>query len=179
MLALICFVIALTSSVERGDKFIYPKGLPCKVHNTTQLDCSYRELTRIPPLYDHHVKSLDLSHNQIGAVDATKFIQLGSVKLLDLSYNQLRTVSGTSFVHLSSLEELNLSWNKISKVTFNETSSLRVLNLSFQMVRKRFEIMTDTFSGLQKKYWTSASKIHGHFLELFSYMEPHFDQLQG
>ena len=130
MFALICFVMALTSTTESGDKFIYPKGLPCKVHNTTQLDCSYRELTRIPPLnvYDHHVKSLDLSHNQ------------------------LSTVNGTSFVNLNSLEELNLSWNNIWKVTFNVTLPLRVLNLSFQFLsyRKELEIMAGAFSGLQK-----------------------------
>ena len=131
MLALICFFMSLTSTVESGDKFIYPKGLPCKVYNTTQLDCSYRELISTPLLhvYDHHVKGLDLSHNQ------------------------LSTISGTSFVHLSSLEELNLSWNKISKVTFNVTLPLRVLSLSFQILIRNletFEITAKTFSGLQK-----------------------------
>ena len=163
MLALICFVIALTSTVELGDKCIYPKGLPCKVYNTTQLDCSYRELTSIPPLDDHHVNSLDLSHNQIGALDATKFVHFGSVKLLDLSYNLLSTISEKSFVHLSSLEELDLSWNKISEATFNVTLPLRVLNLSFQILSTldgtTWRVTEDTFLGLQKLEILNLSKV--------------------
>ena len=152
MLVLICLVMAMTSTVESSDNFTYPKGLPCKVYNTIQLDCSLRDLTNMPALYDRNVKSLDLSHNQIGTVDATKFIHLGSVELLDLSYNQLSTVSGTSFVHLISLEEVNLSWNKIGKVLFNVTLPLRILNLSFQTISysKTLEIKAETFSGLQR-----------------------------
>ena len=144
--------MTLSSTVESGDKFIYPNGLPCKIFNTTQLDCSYRELPTIPPLYDYHVNFLDLSHNQIGTVDATKFVHLGSIQMLDLSYNQLSTINGTNFVHLRSLEQLNLSWNKISKATFNVALPLRVLNLSFQIFNREletFEITADTFSGLQ------------------------------
>ena len=128
MFVLVCFVMALTSIVEPGDMFIYPKGLPCKVHNTTHLDCSYRELPTIPLLHDHQVNSLDLSHNQ-------------------LSVN-----SWASFVNLSLLEDLHFSWNKIREATFNATLPLRVLNLSFQIVSRRrlWEIMSETYSGQQK-----------------------------
>ena len=119
-------LILLVSGVG-SYKFSYPKGaLPCKVFNTTSLDCSYRGLTRIPLFNGHNVRN---------------------VKHIDLSYNQLSTVDGTTFVHFSSLRVLNLTRSMVKQVIFNTPSSLKVLDLSRNVIEN---ITSATFSGLHE-----------------------------
>ena len=121
------WLLVLLTVSFKSYKFSYPKGsLPCKVYNTTSLDCSYRELTRIPLLNSHNVMN---------------------VEHIDLSHNQLFTVDGTNFVHLSSLRILNLTRSMIKQVTFDKPSSLKVLDLSYNDISN---ITSVTFSGLHE-----------------------------
>ncbi|XP_072045042.1 uncharacterized protein [Amphiura filiformis] len=133
MLSLIYLFPILISSVVSSSEFIYPKGLPCKVHNRTALDCSNRKLTNIPLLTEDNVKSLDLS------------------------YNQLETVNGTSFIHLTSLHELDLSNNSVMNICFETHLSLRLLDLSYNRI---LNISTDTFTGLDKLETLDLSHQH-------------------
>ncbi|XP_072016242.1 uncharacterized protein [Amphiura filiformis] len=147
MFSLIGLFTLLAVIVESSCKYTYPKGLPCKVYNTTILDCSNRKLTSIPPLKDHTVKTLNLSYNELKTVNGKSFIHLTSLQELYLSYNELETVNGKSFIHLTSLQELYLSLNSLSNINFDTSLSLLVLDLSFNKI---LNIFNDTFTGLNK-----------------------------
>ncbi|XP_072046951.1 uncharacterized protein [Amphiura filiformis] len=131
---LICLFAVLTIT-ESSSKFTYPKGLPCKIYNGTSCDCSNRQLSSIPLLKGHNVKSLDFSYNQLQTVYGISFIHLTSLQHLDLSHNQLEAVNGKSFIHLTSLLSLDLSNNwimDITNVTFSGLNKLETLDLSYQ-----------------------------------------------
>ncbi|XP_072047654.1 uncharacterized protein [Amphiura filiformis] len=135
MMFSLIYLFAVLAIVESSSKFTYPKGLPCKIYNGTNCDCSNRQLSSIPLLKGHNVKSLDLSYNQLETVYRRSFIHLTLLQCLDLSHNQLGTVNGMSFIHLTTLLSLDLSHNNeldITNVTFTGLSKLENLDLSHQ-----------------------------------------------
>ncbi|XP_072046677.1 uncharacterized protein [Amphiura filiformis] len=163
---LVLAVTVATSSIN----FIYPKGLPCKVYNSTELDCRNRKLTSIPPLEDRNVESLDLSYNQLETVNGESFIFLTSLQRLDLSYNQLENVSGKSFIHLASLQSLDLSHNNISKIsndTFTGLNKLDTLDLSNQ---NHFNLLGSPFRSTLslKKLYIAFSGLSSLLSSVFS-----------
>ncbi|XP_072036275.1 uncharacterized protein [Amphiura filiformis] len=126
MFSLIYLFAVFSCIVEAFGKYSYPKGMPCKMFDSTKLDCSSRELTSIPPMHDHTVRH---------------------VKNLNFSYNQLETVNMKSFIHLTSLQKLDLSHNAMTNINLDTSLSLQVLDLRYNKIRN---ISTDTFTGLKK-----------------------------
>ncbi|XP_072046991.1 uncharacterized protein [Amphiura filiformis] len=148
--SLIWILVVLGFIVGSSIDFIYPKGLPCKVYNSTELDCSNRELTSIPPLKYSNVKGLDLSHNQLEAVNGKSFVHLTLLQKLDLSYNKILNISTDTFRGLNKLETLDLSYQ--SHLTFHgtpfySTTSLKKLHIADSGLSS---LPPSVFSGLHE-----------------------------
>merc|ERR550539_1324756 len=101
------------------------------------VDCSNRGLTKIPSPLPKDTVTLNLSNNNITAVQALDLSALRDLKALDFSYNQLTAISEGSFIHLQQLEELDLHHNHINCIDPSGLSSLqklRYLSLSFNQI---------------------------------------------
>ena len=74
---------------------------------------SARGLTHVPKNLSENLVTLDLSSNNITAINIDDFHNLKQVKLICLSYNQIQSLHERSFEHASCLQELDLSYNNI------------------------------------------------------------------
>ncbi len=65
---------------------------------------------QLPPL--RHLKTIDVSHNFLSAIDSKAFLQLGnSVESVLINHNELRTLREEVFVPLTNLKSLQLHSN--------------------------------------------------------------------
>ncbi len=81
-----------------------------------------------------HLKTLDLSGNQLTAISNEIFNGLTQLNSLDLYYNQLSTLSDGIFSGLSQLNYLDLSSNRLTTLSdsvFSGLSQLNYLDLSY------------------------------------------------
>ena len=116
-------------------KYNYPVGiLPCKFHNQTQLDCSHRYLTSIPPFQISSITHLDLHHNKLNNISGVAYFHLlKSLQYLNLTKSQITSLDSITFSGLSSLTILDLSRNYLQSITgapFQELTALQLLKLN-------------------------------------------------
>jgi len=110
------------------------KGCPsqCRCRGN-QVDCSGRQLTRVPKNLPTSVQELLLQRNNLTQISGRDFNYLTELTRLNLEYNHISVVHQRAFEKLSKLESLNLGHNKISCIqdkTFQNQKSLQILTLS-------------------------------------------------
>lgn len=80
----------------------------------------------------YEIYELDLSYNNIEALNELTFLKFYSLEMLNLSYNRITTVGNLTFGSLIRLMDLDLSFNlihAIEKEAFNRLYALESLNL--------------------------------------------------
>ncbi len=132
----------------------YPHGsIICKVYNHTQLDCSARDLTCIPPLpMTASLTGLTLYSNQLTVIPDDSFNGLHQLLHLNLSQNQISDIYTDSFKGLCQLLELDLSYNRIANLTdtpFQNLTSLHRLNLHGNWIRSLNSTSFSTLTNLE------------------------------
>ena len=120
--------------------------LPCKYHNTTILDCSFRSLQDLKPLKSPLgdtappvTSKVDLSNNLLTAITGRPFSNFTSLSVLILSCNAIITISPTSFDELFALEILDLSYNRVARLengTFDDLQNLKTLLLDVNFLTR-------------------------------------------
>ncbi|GFO26547.1 toll-like receptor 4 [Plakobranchus ocellatus] len=113
------------------------------------VDCSSRDLTRIPKL-PPHATQVYLQGNSISSVPCRSFEGLKFLEILDLSRNTLDSLAGCSFSTLTSLQHLRLSLCNLSNLpagVFDSLQSLIDLNLSLNNIN---HIERDLFAHTAK-----------------------------
>ena len=106
--------------------------LACKMYNTFSMDCSHRNLFKIPVLEQNLTTTLDLSHNRLQNITNAPFQNLKNLLILNLRSNELSLLSSTTFRGLKGLSELYLSKNKLinlPKNVFSDLSNLIILKM--------------------------------------------------
>ncbi|XP_077454893.1 trophoblast glycoprotein [Stigmatopora argus] len=111
------------------------QGCPDKCECSLQtVKCQNKDLDAIPPFIPANCRVLLITGNNISSVNEESFpSQLEFLTHLDLSDNEIEAVEGMVFHSLPNLVQLDLSNNKIqtfSKEAFPDENKLQVLNLS-------------------------------------------------
>ena len=137
---LLCQVLHSLRS-ESTESCLYPPGsIVCKIWNHTNLDCTWRDLTCIPPISVEHKDSLqllDLKFNKLNVLPENAFSGLWKLQTLDLSCNFISTFHKYTFAGPDSLQTLKLRSNNISSIPDNAfcgLDSLTNLDLAFNSV---------------------------------------------
>ena len=97
------------------------------------VNCSSRDIIRIPTNIDRNATRLDLSRNRISRVRTDDFVNVPNLRVLDLSYNSIRTLESRCFRRLGNLERLDLNDNNMASLSpdvFVGLQSLRVLTMN-------------------------------------------------
>lgn len=95
------------------------------------VNCSHRDLYRIPSSLPKSVTHLNLNSNQLKSL-GKNFTQLTKLQSLSIAKNQLESLSSDDFQQLTKLEDLDLSSNRITHIhprTFSSLFSLKHLYL--------------------------------------------------
>ena len=77
------------------------------------------------------LKTLDLSHNKLTAIEGKTFSELSKLLVLDLSSNHIEVLEVGAFNGLNGLETLNLNENLLVKLTSESLSHLKGLKFLF------------------------------------------------
>nr|XP_033203538.1 adhesion G protein-coupled receptor A3 isoform X2 [Bombus vancouverensis nearcticus] len=153
MRAILLFLILIQT---RGETIqTCPKYCTCKLGAQAEwlrIKCS-NELQNIRDINLDSVSvelvQLDLSKNDIYAIEANIFKNLTNLKRLNLSQNDITFIGENSFDGLGNLERLDLSKNQISTIdahTFSKLPNLKRLKLN---ENKLTTLMEGTFYGLK------------------------------
>ncbi|XP_022085020.1 toll-like receptor 3 [Acanthaster planci] len=108
---------------------------PCKIVNSTFVDCRNRGLLTVPAGIPQTAQTLLLSHNRIHIFNSTSLAGLVNLRLLNLSYNTLYKIERAYFADQKQLRHLYLSRNEINKIpgdAFASLTKLETLDLSWQ-----------------------------------------------
>lgn len=144
--------LVLMATLTRSDTICPP--MVCSCQDDKSANCSSRGLVKAPPGLPQSLKNLDLSKNDIDAINSSQILAMADLEILDLSSNiltQLRftgthyklrklDLSSNNFTTVRSLQleglvhltELNLANNNIMSLPSNAFpggSFLRTLNL--------------------------------------------------
>ena len=114
----------------------------------TTVDCSHLGLVSFPALTFEDVTGVDVSFNQLTALQERHLSHLPRLRHLDLSHNVLRQVDKRALWKLQELETLDLSHNRLtflSNQTFINLPSLQSLKLDYNQLKA---IQQDVFQGL-------------------------------
>ena len=86
----------------------YPSvSLACKLHNTTNMDCSHRNLFQIPELKESSITTLDFSNNILQNITTEPFLQsLQNLLTLNLKTNEISLLSSTAFKGTNCLKKI-------------------------------------------------------------------------
>ena len=137
-------------------EYKYPTGsIPCKLYDTSYLDCSLRDLTDVPPL-PANVTQVDLAYNKINSISQTAFSRQDQMIQLEIPSNCIESINGSPFKDLVELRFLNLIFSCLETLapsSFQGLYNLLQLYLRFNLLTS---LPTDIFSGL----------IHLQFLDL-------------
>ncbi|CAC5395389.1 unnamed protein product [Mytilus coruscus] len=93
----------------------------------TQIYCLGLNLAQIPSNIPKNTTVLDLSGNQISAINATSLSGLTSLEKITFNVNEISSIDAGAFSDLQSLERLFLENNKISSIDANLLSGLTSL----------------------------------------------------
>jgi hypothetical protein len=103
---------------------------------------SSRGLTHVPQNLSQNLVTLDLSNNNITAIQINDFRTLKQAKTINLSYNQIQTLHELSFEHVSCLQELDLSFNNIVHLPHSIFSSNQKLTKLY-LKKNRLQVSGD------------------------------------
>lgn len=155
-IALHLLVITNATLIKNGWDTCHFGSIECKCQkvpdNLLKVDCSRRELVKIPTLYSN-VTWIDLSNNHIDNI-SVGFPKI--VGYIDLSGNMIHQLNRKPFRGLYNLKSLNLERNRINissmyKGLFADLHSLTELNLKGN-IQEQFMgtiIKDDVFSELR------------------------------
>ena len=134
MLISTCFhgVVASRHPCELSRDFRKTSTSGIDEHACISVDCSSRDMLRIPGNIEHNATTLDLSRNRITTVRSNDFMTLPHLRILILSNNSITSLDARCFQYLHRLERLDLNNNGIASFTsdvFIGLSSLRILTL--------------------------------------------------
>ena len=106
-------------------------SLPCKLFNSTLLDCTYRNLSTIPPL-PPNITTLNMSFNKLQNITKSDFINQNVLEIIILDQQPtLKDINGSPFAGLPTIT-LNLSnvgLNSLGSKSLRGLYRLQVLNL--------------------------------------------------
>ena len=106
----------------------FPSGsVACKTHNTSEMDCSRRNLAAVPVLDKNWTTMLDLSHNKLKEINGAPFENLPVLTSVDLSRNMISKLNSAVFNGLYSLMKLDLHDNQLTVLASDIFGYLRKL----------------------------------------------------
>lgn len=94
-----------------------------------KVNCYGRELTEIPQDIPSNVVYLDLQHNHIESLDASRFQNLSNLQEIILRYNRLTALPDHAFSNLPSLKHLQLGSNLLTSLKKDAFVNLPNLNI--------------------------------------------------
>lgn len=103
----------------------------------------------------NQLKALNLSRNEISAIENETFVELTGLIRLDLSFNLIGSIDLLAFAGLNDLGELNLSNNRITELAygaFDFLLNLRILNLSFNLIQEMREEIFTSINVIEEFY---------------------------
>ena len=124
--------------------------------NVIIVDVSFNQLSALQQRHLSHLsrlRLLDLSHNVLRQVDQRALWKLQELETIDLSYNNLTFLSNRTFVNLPSLHSLKLDHNRLTAIqqgVFQGLAQLLHLDLSNNQLQV---LLNDTFSQLRQLRW--------------------------
>ncbi|XP_058977214.1 uncharacterized protein LOC101892471 [Musca domestica] len=109
----ICCLLGLIT-VSGATEFVCPRFCNCDVYlKLNRAQCSGKRLISADVELTKFVQILDLSHNEITAIDNAVFKKYNHLRYLNLSHNAIQNLDLDSFSHLKRLEILDLSYNRL------------------------------------------------------------------
>ncbi|CAC5419593.1 unnamed protein product [Mytilus coruscus] len=175
------FMLFCTCHQDHFEISTINKKVKCSFnHNKLTVDCTGKNLTRIPT-FRKSIKTLILRKNQIQDIPNGIFSSHGALEVLDLSHNSLTNLRSGSFKGLVNLLRLNLNSNKLGKhnVTlpkscFKYLKKLRHLSLKKNSFTKfpdissirSLQVLNATFINGMTFYQQSASLKNLAYLDL-------------
>ncbi|XP_070539504.1 toll-like receptor 4 [Ptychodera flava] len=102
----------------------------CKIYNSIDVDCSYRDLTTVPKELPSSAKYLDLSNNYISSFTPKSFENLQMLEELNMELSRDLNIDSDAFIGFHKLRRLvfqGFSQITYGKGTFKRLPSLRVL----------------------------------------------------
>ena len=128
----------------------YPSGiLPCKVFDSSHLDCSYRDLWEIPPV-PANITWIDLSRNYLQNISHDSFAEQGYLTDINLGDNYIQTIHGSPFMDLNAAQTLIVSHtllDHLAPTSFRGLFNLLKLDLAFCYLRN---LPGEIFDDLKK-----------------------------
>ncbi|XP_060623689.2 immunoglobulin superfamily member 10 [Anolis sagrei] len=110
---------------------------PCACYVPTEVHCTFRYLSNIPPHISRNVERINLGYNSLIKLTERDFSGLEKLELLLLHSNQIHTVQDRTFSDLHLLQILKLSYNKVKVVhadTFHGLTSLVRLHMDHNQI---------------------------------------------
>ena len=155
MVLLICclriFILFRFAETDTPD-YDYPTGsLSCKLYSTSNLDCSFRDLTTIP-LLPANISIVDLSNNKLMNLLDTVFDEQAFLVYVDLQHNWLQLIHGSPFLSLKQLKVLDFSNNlleNLEETSFYGLHKLEHLFLGFNRLQCLHENLFAALTKLQ------------------------------
>ncbi|XP_078620900.1 uncharacterized protein LOC144887513 [Branchiostoma floridae x Branchiostoma japonicum] len=105
----------------------------CRCPSETEVRCSNKDLSVIPPDIPTTVEKLYLDRNRISEVNNSHIAAFPNLRELHLPRNSIRTVPGQTFANLPNLEILSLASNNVSVVdvyAFRNSPKLKYIFLN-------------------------------------------------
>ncbi|XP_042316734.1 immunoglobulin superfamily member 10 [Sceloporus undulatus] len=128
---------------------------PCACYVPTEVHCTFRYLSTIPPHIPRNVERINLGYNSLVKLTERDFSGLEKLELLMLHSNQIHTVQDRTFSDLHLLQVLKMSYNKVKVVhadTFHGLTGLVRLHMDHNQIEF---INPNAFYGL-----TSLKLVH-------------------
>ncbi|XP_013114078.1 matrix-remodeling-associated protein 5 [Stomoxys calcitrans] len=111
---LIFGIIVAQLALVRADSNACPRFCKCDLYlNLNRAQCSSKKLISAEIDAPKYVQILDLSYNEIAAIENTSLQKYSHLKYLNLSHNAIQALDLYSFSHLGRLMELDLSYNRL------------------------------------------------------------------
>nr|XP_003218280.2 PREDICTED: immunoglobulin superfamily member 10 isoform X1 [Anolis carolinensis] len=110
---------------------------PCACYVPTEVHCTFRYLSNIPPHIPRNVERINLGYNSLIKLTERDFSGLEKLELLLLHSNQIHTVQDRTFSDLHLLQILKMSYNKVKVVhtdTFHGLTSLVRLHMDHNQI---------------------------------------------
>ena len=114
-----------------------------------RIDCSNRQLTKIPENLPNSVRYLDLSFNKLSELHASDFISNRDLRQVNFDHNQIVIIGPSTFALQKNLELLSIAHNELQTLDnsiFPDGYLLKKLDLSNNLLT---HIERDFFSGLR------------------------------
>uniref|UniRef100_A0A674I757 Immunoglobulin superfamily member 10 n=1 Tax=Terrapene triunguis TaxID=2587831 RepID=A0A674I757_9SAUR len=127
----------------------------CACYVPTEVHCTFRYLSAIPPHIPQNVERINLGYNSLVKLTETDFSGLEKLELLMLHSNEIHTIPDKTFTDLNALQVLKMSYNKVrilQKDTFHGLKSLVRLHMDHNQIEF---IHPEVFYGL-----TSLRLVH-------------------